>query len=148
MKLNYDSSVSRLLYEGITNYASLMDFDTKSIQSLPATCKGAILAIEANWEENVEAEPAIAGANISTISTRRLIIAVSAVKYYTSISRTITPANMHYTNVLADFKIEWEDYESLKKQDDPDVPTISDKDNDRKVIKWVPIFIDMDLEDL
>jgi hypothetical protein len=142
MKLGYDSSVTRILYEGITNYISLLDFDTKSIQSLPSTCKNAIPAIEANADENIVAELAVAGANISTISTRRLIVAVSAVKYYTSVGRTITPASMHYSNVLADFKVEWEDYESLKKQDDPDVPSISDKDNDRKVIKWVPIFID------
>ena len=142
MKLSYDSSVTRILYEGITNYDSLLDFDTKSIQSLPAVCKGAIPAIEADLAEAVEAEAAVPGANISTISTRRLIIAVSAVKYYSSIGRIITPASMHYTNVLSNFKIEWEDYESLRKQDDPDVPSISDKDNDRKVIKWVPIFID------
>jgi hypothetical protein len=142
MKLAYDSSVTRILYEGITNYDSLLDFDTKSIQSLPAVCKGAIPAIEANQAENVVAEAAVLGANISTISTRRLIIAVFAAKYYSSIGRTMTPVNMHYTNVLSEFKIEWEDYESLKKQDDPDVPSISDKDNDRKVIKWVPIFID------
>lgn len=104
MKLAYDSSVTRLLYEGITNYASLLDFDTKSIQSLPATCKGAIPAIEADADQGIAAEPAVAGANISTISTRRLIIAVNAVKYYTSIDRTVTPASMHYNNVLADAK--------------------------------------------
>ena len=106
MKLSYDSSVTRILYEGITNCDSLLDFDTKSIQSLPAVCKGAIPAIEADLAEAVEAEAVVPGANISTISTRRLIIAVSAVKYYSSIGHNITPASMHYTNVLSDFKIE------------------------------------------
>ena len=67
MKLSYDSSVTRILYEGITNYDSLLDFDTKSIQSLPAVCKGAIPAIEADLAEAVEAEAAVPGANISTI---------------------------------------------------------------------------------
>ena len=141
MTLTYDLSVTRILYEGITTYDSLLDFDTNSIQSLPAMCKGAIPAIEADDDACIAAEAAVPGANISTISTRHLIIAVNVVKYYTSIGRAITPANMHYANVLSDFKIEWEDYESLKKQDDPDVPSISDKDNDRKIIKWVPIFI-------
>ena len=63
MKLAYDSSVTRILYEGITNYASLTDFDTQSIHSLPATCKGAIPSIEADVDEAILAEPAVAGAN-------------------------------------------------------------------------------------
>ena len=48
--------------------------------------------------------------------------------------------NMHYTNVLSNFKIELYTYEQLKNQDDPDVPVINDKDNDPKIINWVSIF--------
>jgi hypothetical protein len=36
----------------------------------------------------------------------------------------MNPASMHYTNVLANFKIEWEDYESLIKQDEPSIPAV------------------------
>ena len=32
MKLSSDAAVLRLTYEGITNYDSLLDFDTKSIE--------------------------------------------------------------------------------------------------------------------
>ena len=49
---------------------------------------------------------------------------------------------MHYSNVLSIFKIEWDTYEKLNKEDDPDVSVINDKGNDRKVIKWVYIFTD------
>ena len=38
--------------------------------------------------------------------------------------------------------MEWETCQNLRDQDEPDVPLISDKDGDRKVIKWVPIFLD------
>ena len=46
---------------------------------------------------------------------------------------------MHYTYVLLNFNIEWDTYEELNKQDDFNVPEINDKNNDRKVIKWVSI---------
>ena len=48
--------------------------------------------------------------------------------------------SMNYGNVLSSFKIEWDNYEELKKEDDPDVPGINDKYNDCKVIKWVSTF--------
>lgn len=142
MKLVTDSAVNRIICEGITNYDSLLDFDKKSIQTLPSVCKEHIPAIEADAQAGTAAEAAVPGANISTISTRRLIIAMQAAIYYTSIGRAKSPSSMHYNNVLSNFKLEWEDYESLKSQDDPTVPLINDKDNDRKVIKWAPIFLD------
>ena len=49
---------------------------------------------------------------------------------------------MHYNNVLAGFKIDYEAYRVLKKQDASDVPLTSDKDKDKKVIKWLPLFDD------
>ena len=45
MKLSSDASVLRLTKEGITNFESLTDFDKKSMERLPATCKVAITAI-------------------------------------------------------------------------------------------------------
>ena len=47
MKLSSDAAVTRLTYEGITNMESLIDFDKKSIESLPNTCK------ERGWSERV-----------------------------------------------------------------------------------------------
>ena len=50
---------------------------------------------------------------------------------------------MHYgNNVLSRFKIEWDIYEELKKEDNPDVLVINDKENIRKLIKWVSNFTD------
>ena len=49
---------------------------------------------------------------------------------------------MHHDNVLAGFKIEWEAYQDLVKQDEPTVPKVVDNHVDRKVIRWIPIFLD------
>ena len=143
MKLSSDAAVLRISHEGITNYESLLDFDKKSIQKLPITCRSAIPAIAADVPNGIAAEAAVPGANINSISVRRLIVASNAVRYYTSIDRNITPASMHYTNVLADFKVEWEDYEKLQDADEPTIPKVNDRDSERKVIKWVPVFMDV-----
>ena len=142
MKLSSDAAVTRLTYEGITNFRSLIDFDKKSLERLPATCKETIPAIVQDDDAGIAAEAIVAGANISSISVRRLIISMNAANYYEAVNRIMTPQNMHYTNVLQSFKIEWETYQDLRDQSEPEVPLINDKDNDRKVIKWVPIFLD------
>jgi len=45
---------------------------------------------------------------------------------------------MHYANVLVNFKVDYEAFKELKKQDAPDVPDVKDNDGDRKIIKWLP----------
>ena len=142
IKLSSDAAVNRIIYEGLTNFESLTDFDKKSIESLTATCKEKIPAITADPDAGITAEIEIAGANISSISIRRLVVACMASKYYASIGRTMNNACMHYANVLADFKVDREAYKALKEDDAPKAPSINDKDNDRKVIKWAPIFKD------
>ena len=143
IKLSSDAAVTRLTYEGITNMESLMDFDKKSIESLPKACKDRIPEITEDLVNGVEPEPMIPGANISSIAVRRLIVASNAAKYYSAIGRVPTTTNMRYTQVLTDFKVEWEAYEELRRSAPPIVPLIEDRHDDRKVIKWSPIFEDV-----
>ena len=105
IKLSSDAAVNRIIYEGLTNFESLTDFDKKSIESLTATCKEKIPAIT-DIAAGITAEIEIAGANVSSISIRRLVVACSAAKYYTLIGRTINTACMYYAIVLADFKVD------------------------------------------
>ena len=51
-------------------------------------------------------------------------------------------SSMHYGNILSTFKIEWEAYEAIMSEDDPKVPKIVDRDGDRRIIRWAPIFLD------
>ena len=142
MKLSSDAAVTWITYEGITTYDSLLDFDKSSVESLPRTCKETIPAIAEDIANGIAAEAEVPGANISSISVRRLIVAVQAAKYYNSIGRAITAQNMHYMNVLANFKLEYEAYTSLEENDEPKVPKVYDKDGDRRIIRWAPIFVD------
>ena len=104
MKLYVASAVTRITYEGVTSYNSLLDFGKASRESLPKACRQTIPTIEEDDANGIEAEPEIQGANISTISVRRLIVAMQAAHYYRSIGREPSDASMHYTNVLNNFK--------------------------------------------
>ena len=142
MKLSSDASVTRVTHEGITDFRSLIDFDKETIQNLPKVCKQGIDAIAADPANNVVAEAEIPAANVSSISVQRLIVARNAARYYDSIGRTMTVGNMHYANILSNFKVEYDAYEVMRNEDDPSVPKINDRDNDRKIIRWAPIFLD------
>jgi hypothetical protein len=45
MKMNTDAAVTRILYEGITSFASLADFDATSIKALAKNCRETIPAV-------------------------------------------------------------------------------------------------------
>ena len=142
MKLSSDAAVTRITHEGITDFDSLVDFDDAAIKNLPRICKENIPAIAEDQANNIAAEAAVNGANISSISVQRLMVAANAARYYKSIGRALTSANMHYGNILSNFKVEWEAYELVRDEDDPKVPLINDRDGDRKIIRWAPIFLD------
>ena len=76
MKLSSDASVFRVTHEGITSYDTLVDFDKAAIKNLPRLCKESINAIAADMENNVQAEAAVPGANVNSISVQRLIVAI------------------------------------------------------------------------
>ena len=75
MKLSSDASVLRVNHEGITSYNTLVDFDKAAIKNLPRVCKGSIDAIAADMTNKAQAEAAVPGANVSSISVQRLIFA-------------------------------------------------------------------------
>ena len=96
IKLSSDALVIRVTHEGITNFASLSDFDKKSIENLHSVYKNRIPAIEADPTNSIASEASVAGANVSSISVSRLITALNAVKYHGSIAMAMNPQNMAY----------------------------------------------------
>ena len=80
MKISSDASVLRVTHEGITSYDTLVDFDKAYIKNLPRVCKGSIDAIAADMENNVQAEAAVPGANVSSISVQSLMVAANTAR--------------------------------------------------------------------
>ena len=130
MKLNSDVAVLRIIAEGITSYESLADFDEKSDQNLATVCRE--YSSHCCWPSKWNL--------CRGISIRRLIVANNDVIYYRSIDKTLTLFRLNYINFLSGFKVDWQAYQDLRKLDEPKVPKVVDNHNERKVIKWVPIF--------
>ena len=76
------------------------------------------------------------------MSVSSLVVAVNAATHCGSIPRFTNSNNMNHLIVLATFKVEHEVFISMKDEDDSNVPNINDRHNDRKIIRWVPIFKD------
>ena len=142
MKLFSNTSVLRVTHKGIRNYDSLRDFDKESLLNLLKVCCQTIAAVPDDPANNITAKPEVPGANVNSILIQRLIVALEAARYYESIGRTMEASNMHYNKVLTNFKVEWTAYEALRKEDDPSIPKINNRDSDRKIIRWAPIFLD------
>ena len=64
------------------------------------------------------------------------------VTYYLSIGRVSDYNNTNYINVLADFKTDHDAYSLLWKQYSLDTTCVNDKDKEKNIIKWVPLFKD------
>ena len=82
MKLRSDASVLRVTHECITSYNTLVGFDKAEIKNLPRVCKGSIDTIADDIANSVQAEAAVPGANVSSISVQRLTVAANAARYY------------------------------------------------------------------
>ena len=104
--------------------------------------KGSINEIADDMANNVQVEAVVPGADVSSISVQRLIIAANTARQYASIGRTMDASSMHYVNVLSAFNIEWEEYKAIMSEDEPKVPKIVDRDGDRRIIRWATIFMD------
>jgi len=106
MKLTLDAAVNRVLYEGITNWASLADFDENSMKVMAKNCKEIIAAVTADVAAGIATdEPQVPGTIVSTQSIVRLVVACNAVKYYISIGRVPDLAHMGYTNTLSELRL-------------------------------------------
>ena len=143
MKLVTNVTVNRVVAEGLIDMVSLMDFDKDSIEALPKACVRAIPAVEADPGNEIVAAQAVAAGNVSIASVQRLIVAADCARFYRDVGRTPTIARMNYANILVNFKTDFEAYTNLKRQDAPDIPLVNDKDREKKIIKWVPLFKDV-----
>ena len=89
---------------------------------------------------------AAAGATIPTPaftygakSQKRLAVACDLVRYYQTVGRDLTAANIQWNQVMSNFEIQWEALKDRKDEDDPDVPTITKA---LPIIKWTEAFQD------
>ena len=73
----------------------------------------------------------------SAKSLKRLKVAAKAVRYYESVGRDTTAQNMHYTNTLKNFELQWKCLIGKSEADGPEVPKIT---RNLKVMRWSESF--------
>ena len=126
--------------EGIQAVADLADFEKLDLQQLADNLRkpGGRIA-----DPNPNAAP---GATIPTPaftfgakSQKRLTVACDLVRYYQTVGRELTSANIQWNQVMSNFEIQWKALKEKKDEDDPDVPTITKA---LPIIKWTEAFQD------
>ena len=129
-------TVAQLATEGITAVDDLAEFEDDDFKQVaynlshpPAVLNAAVPPVL------VPQEPFVLGAK----SLRRLKVAAKAIRYYQSIDRATTSGNMHFTNVLRNFELQWNSLEDKVEADAPDVPKIT---RNLAVTRWSESFVD------
>ena len=127
--------------EGVQSVADHADFEKDSLQQLADNLRkpgGRIPDPDPNTA---------AGATILTPAftygakfQKRLTVARDLIRYYQTVGRVLTAANIQWNQVMSNFEIQWKALKEGKDEDDPDVPTIT---KSLPIIKWTEAFLDL-----
>ena len=134
------ATVMQLQSKGITLVADLADFDQDSLQQLADNlrCPGGRVPDPNPGTppgSTIPTPPFVFGAK----SQKCIAVACDLVKDYTTVSHDLTAANLQWSTVMKNFKIQWTVLKERKGDDSPDVPKISKA---LPVIKWTEAFQD------
>ena len=120
------ATVVQMQAEGITVVGDLEGFDNETFQQLANNLRWPGGRIP---DPNPDAAP---GATIPTPpftfgakSHKRLGIACDLVRYYVTVGRDPTPANIHWIHVMSNFETQWKALKAKKDGDTPEVPKIN-----------------------
>jgi hypothetical protein len=120
-----NATVLELVNEGIDTVADLSEFD-----------KDTIGQIAHNLRRPAAGAPFVFGAK----SQKRLIVACELVRYYETVGRGLTAANLQWITVVKNFEIQWKALMDKKAKDEPETPKISKSLN---IMKWSEAFRDI-----
>jgi hypothetical protein len=131
-------TVNQLAVEGIVTVQDLEEFDDDSLDTLSANLRKPAGTMPDPNDPNrvVPLHGFVFGAK----SLKQLKVAAKAVRYYVTVGRELTPANMNHSNVLQTFDEEWKSLELRRKEDTPSVPKINPKSSD--ITRWTESFGD------
>lgn len=135
-----NATVNKIVEEGIDDPEDLADFDKDTLKQVAENLRkpgGRIPNPDPNAPagSTIERPPYTFGAK----SQKRLLEAGELFRFYKTIGRQLTPANVRYNPVIKDFTEQWKALEQRRKDEDPEVPKISKA---LPIIKWTEAFDD------
>jgi hypothetical protein len=120
-----NATVIALQNEGIDTIGDLIDFDKTTLTQVADN-----LHIPGGG-----GAPLVFGAK----SQQRLLAATDLVKYYNTVGRPLTAANLQWDRTMRNFKEQYKTLQDKKEADPPDVPTITKA---LPIIKWTESMLD------
>jgi hypothetical protein len=120
-----NATVLQLVAEGIDSVDDLAEFDKDTIYQIAS---------------NLRRPPAGAHYVFGAKSQKRLVAAAEIVRYYETVGRPLTAANLMWNTVIKRFDIQWKALKDKKDQDEPDTPKIAKGLN---IMKWSESFRDI-----
>jgi len=136
-----NATVVQLRAEGIESLDDLADFDKDSLQQLADNLRrpgGRVPdpnPVAAAAGATIPTPPFVFGAK----SQKRLLVACDLVRYYQTVGRPLTAANMQWNTVIKNFEIQWKAIKDKKDEDEPELPKIS---RALPIVKWTEAFRD------
>jgi hypothetical protein len=135
-----NQTVIHLQTEGLNAVEDLAEFDKETIEGMASNLRrpaGRIADPNPGAAEGatIPTPPFAFGAK----SQQRLIHATKLLRFYDTVGRAVTAANLQWTPVMKNFSEQWKALEDKKGGDEPDVPMISKA---LPIIKWTEAFRD------
>jgi hypothetical protein len=121
-------TVLELVNEGINDVADLIEFEKETINQ-----------IASNLRRPAVAPVAGGGFVFGAKSQKRLIIACELVRFYSTVGRPITAANIQWNSVIMNFEVQWKAMKVKIDGDEPETPKIAKGVN---IMRWSESFKD------
>jgi hypothetical protein len=119
-----NATVVQLVSEGINTVDDLAEFDKDTINQIAS---------------NLCHPPAGQHYVFGAKSQKRLTAAAEIVRYYDTVGRTLTSANLMWDTVIKRFEIRWKALKDKKDGDEPETPKIA---KGLSIMKWSEAFRD------
>ena len=134
------ATMVQMQLEGIQSVADLADFEKDSLQQLADNLRKPGGRI-ADPDPNAPARATIPtpAFTYGAKSQKMLTVACDLIRYYQTVGRDLTAANIQWNQVMSNFEIQWKALKERKDEDDPDVPKITKA---LPIIKWTEAFQD------
>ena len=130
----------QMQHEGIQTVADLADFEKQSVQQLADNLRKSGGRIpDPNPNAALGATLPMPAFTYGAKSQKRLTVACDLVRFYQTVGRDLTAANIQWNQVMSNFEIQWKALKDRKDEDDPDVPKITKA---LPIIKWTEAFQD------
>ena len=129
------ATMVKMQLEGIQSDADLADFEKDSIQQLADNLRKPVRRI-ADPDPNAPGAATIPtpAFTYGAKSQKRLTVACDLIRYYQTVGRDLTAANIQWIQVMSNFEIQWKALKERKDEDDPEVPKIAKA---LPIIRWI-----------